>query len=101
VYDLAFHVDQERRAIRQTHVLNQYPVLLGNITHVVGKEWNVGLQIFGEPLERRSEIGTNAVDLRVCFSELRDTSLVRGEFLRSATCECGREKRQHDVLLAA
>jgi hypothetical protein len=68
---------------------------------VVGQEGNVGLQIFGEPLEGGSEIGTNAVDLRVCFSEFRDTSLVRGKFLRSATGECGREKRQHDVFLAA
>ena len=46
-------------------------------------------------------VGTHCEDLRLGSIEILDTSLVPGEFFRSATGKGGRKECQHNGLLAA
>jgi hypothetical protein len=52
-------------------------------------------------IESKKEIGAYGQNLRVRFREFADTRLVGGEFAGSTTGECGREEREHNILLAA
>jgi hypothetical protein len=65
----------------------------------IAEEGERKLQLIGEYFLGRTIVRADAKNFRIFTVEFCDTSLVRGEFLRSATGECGGEKRQHHRVL--
>jgi hypothetical protein len=56
--------------------------------------------LFGKNSLGGDVVGADAKNEGIVGLELCDTSLVRGEFLRSTTGECGGEKRYHHGILS-
>lgn len=68
---------------------------------MIGKQWNIRLEVFGKPLQRWREVGADAVNLGVRFGEVCNTSLVLSEFLRSTTGEGGGKECEDHILFSA
>ena len=98
--DFSIHIDYVSYPIRHT-VRSQYSVrFLGGTVFEIAEQRERKLQLIGKDLLGGSVVGTNAKNL--CFFTFKfcDTSLVRGEFLRSATGESSGEERQDYGVLA-
>ena len=101
VRNLAVQIHYERGAIRHSHGWNQHTVHFRNLTIVIAHQGITRVQFLGPVIERRREIRTDGDYLTVESIEFANTRLVGGEFLRSATAECGRKERQYDGFLTA
>jgi hypothetical protein len=69
--------------------------LCGRTIFEIAQQGECQFELFGENFLGGNVVGTDAKDFRVVAFEFCDTSLVRGEFLRSATGESGGKER-HD-----
>jgi hypothetical protein len=106
---------------RVTHLNKRnFAVCIHNISHTVGhtvrtqnaiglcsgtifeiaEEGEGKLQLLGEDFLGGTVVGAETENLCIFTFKFCDTSLVRGEFLRSTTGECGGEKRQHHGVFA-
>jgi hypothetical protein len=88
-------IDNVRNAVRHT-VRTQHTIRLrGGTVFEIAEEGESQFQLFGENFLGGRVVCTNAKYLGVIAFEFCDTSLVRGEFLRSATGESGRKECHH------
>jgi hypothetical protein len=94
-------IDNERRTVCDTRGRNQHPVIGGDFSGEIAEKRILGVELARPMIQRGLIIGADCQDLRFRSIEILDTSLVSGDFLGSATCERGREKGQHNSLLAA
>ena len=74
--------------------------LCGRTIFEIAQQGECQFELFGENFLGGNVVGTDAKDFRVVAFEFCDTSLVRGEFLRSATGKSGRKERQYHGVLA-
>jgi hypothetical protein len=68
---------------------------------VITEQRESRIQFLGPVRLSGTKIGADGQDLRFVLIKFRDTRLVRREFLRSTTCESGREESYDYILLAA
>ena len=102
VGDLAVFVDHESGAIRHSGLFDQNAIRLRHSAiHEIAEEWDGDVVLGRELALRRGVVGADPEDLGSGLFKFCDTSLVRGEFLRSATGESGRIERQNDDVFAA
>jgi len=98
--DLPLFVHHESHAVRHP-VGAQYTIrLLGRAIFEIAQQREAQLKLFGEDFLGGNVIGADAKNFCVVAFKFCDTSLVRCEFLRSTTGECGRKKSQHHGSLA-
>ena len=101
VRDLSLHIDHEGGPVGHAVLGNQDAVQRRDFAIVIAQQGEFRSQFFGPMSQCGSRIGADCQHLAVFGSEVRDTSLVRREFLGSATGERGRKECQDDVLLTA
>lgn len=99
--DFAFFVHHERRAIGDAEILDQNPVLLGNVAHVIAQNRVADVEFLFPVRECWREIGADGQDLGAIRLKLIDTRLVCVKFLGSAAGEGGDKERENNGLLAA
>jgi hypothetical protein len=99
VLDDALVVDHERPPVAETAGLVVEAVKLRDIPPPVAEQREFDPDILGEASVRWGAVHAYSQDLCFGFFEFGDISLIRLEFLRSATCEGKHEEGQHDILL--
>ena len=99
--NLSFFIDHECGTVRHA-VVHEHTICLGNgAIFEIAQQGNLDLVLGCKFSLGRNVVAADAEYLGVCCLKFCDTSLVRGEFLGSATSKRGREKRQDDGILAA
>jgi hypothetical protein len=98
--DLPIGTDHERGPVAHA-VRTQDAIGLRYFAIVeIAEQREIQFQLFGENSLGGDVIGGNAKYYCVVRLEFSDTSLVRGKFLGSATCERGGEKSHHHRVLS-
>lgn len=100
IRDLPVHIDHVRNAIRHPVGAQNAIRLCGRAVPEIAQKRECQFELIGENFLGRGVIFTDAKYFCIFTFELCDTSLVRGEFLRSATGESGWKERQYDRVLA-
>ncbi len=100
VLDDALLVDHERGAVGHRELGIEDAVFLRDLAGKVAQKWEVHANLLGICLVGKLAVYAHTQDLRARTFEFGDISLIRLEFLRSATRESQDVKRQHHVLLA-
>ena len=101
VLNLAVPINNERDAVGEP-ALREYAVFAGDLALEIAEERECEVQVLISPVfESRQVIYADAQNLCVHAFKIRDTTLVRGQFLRSTTGKRGRKEGKHDHLFAA
>ena len=102
VDDFAFLIDDERGSIRNPGLGDENAVG-GSYFAVeeIAQQGERGVELGGKFFLGGSVIGTDAKNFGFAAFKFRNTSLVCSDFAGSATGKGGREKCQHDNILAA
>ncbi len=98
--DLAVEPDHERGAVTHAIRTQNSERLRGFARAEVAQQGHFEFQLFGKDSLRRDVIRADAKNEGIVCLKFRDTSLVRREFLRSATGEGGGEERKDYNILS-
>jgi hypothetical protein len=93
VHDISHAI---RHAVRAQNTIR----LRGGAIPKIAEQRECQFELFSEDFLGGRVVAADAKNLGVLTFKFCDTSLVRGEFLRSATGEGGRKERQDDWILA-
>lgn len=99
--NLAVLIHYKRRAVRDAQRLDQNPVFLRDLAHVIAEHGIADVEFLLPVRQGGREIGADRQNLSAIRFKLVDTRLVCVQFLGSTTGKCSDEEGQYNGLLAA